>query len=266
MASQFEYTMLSLEPGTKDCLYRIRRQKRVRYVTVTDPAVIPEDKRTTGVSVIAELSKLKEWGGGKWKTLLVWKDCDTVKCKTDVFPPHALSKKHVFVEYPVYNIFDLGFRNELNHRVWEVDCNGRACFLKIARFPHELPRVAREVEAYQRLRGSQLTPKFLGYAFEEEANPVVRFLVESIQGRAADIGDLEPCIEALHQLHRFLIHGDVCKYNILITPEGPKFIHFEQSIVQAKDWGSKMSAEKKLLAEKLDDQSKEGRPWTPQPK
>ncbi|PNY28223.1 Uncharacterized protein TCAP_01861 [Tolypocladium capitatum] len=61
-SSRTNDTLLSLDPGPSDILYRIQRvrgeQSRVLYVTVDNPAVIPEDKRTNGRSAIAELSKL----------------------------------------------------------------------------------------------------------------------------------------------------------------------------------------------------------------
>ena len=60
-------TILSLDLGPKDSLYRVSRvsetANRVVYVTLNDPAVIPDEdfKRTYGPSVIKELSKLPEW-------------------------------------------------------------------------------------------------------------------------------------------------------------------------------------------------------------
>ncbi len=263
MAKPYTDTLLSLDPSPEDCLYRIRRVSgdvnRVLYVTVTNPAFLPEEEQTYGPSVIAELGRLREWGGN-WTTLRVHSHGGVLSCEVDVFPPHALSRDHVFDGYPVCNIFDLQVRRSPKQRVSEVLWAVQACFLKIARFSFELRWVAREVDAYHRLAGSPLAPRFLAYVFEEVPDRIVGFLVESVSGRAAGIGDLEPCREALAKLHRHLIHGDLCRYNILITPEGPRFIDFEDAVLEADNWEALKQAEEQTLAEKLADESGAGRP------
>lgn len=271
-------TLLSLDPGRLDLLYRIRRvsstaaANRVVYVTVTNPDIIPEEKRTYGPSVVRELSsKLEREWNGDWTTLRVHMVDDgsgRIWCEPDVFQPHALPKKHLLDDYyPKYDIFDLGVRRRsVNHRVSEVVLHdGRACFVKVARFPHELPFLVREVEAYRILGASRLAPKFVGYVFEESPDRVVGFLAESVEGRAAGLADLEACSRALGELHRFLIHGDLCRYNIIITRDGPKFIDFEQSIpiaeLEAKELESLMDEESRGLAARLSDESGAGQPW-----
>ncbi|KND87660.1 hypothetical protein TOPH_07691 [Tolypocladium ophioglossoides CBS 100239] len=264
-SSRTNDTLLSLDPGPSDILYRIQRVRgehsRVLYVTVANPAVIPEDKRTHGRSAIAELSKLDKWSDD-WTTLIVHKDNDGIWCEVDKFRPHALPKD-VLDDYPAYDISHFETRHSFNHRVSEVVHGGRAYVLKIARFPHEVPALTRELKAYHRLAGSSLAPRLIGYAFEESPDRIVGFLVESIHGRVAGVSDFESCREALHQLHQHLIHGDLCRYNILITSEGPKFIDFENSILSStKDWSRRrMDAEMQGLAGKLADTSVDGRPW-----
>jgi hypothetical protein len=58
-------TLLSLDPGPDDILYRFRRVSgatdRVLYVTVTNLAVISEEDQTFGPAIIQEFSKLEEW-------------------------------------------------------------------------------------------------------------------------------------------------------------------------------------------------------------
>ncbi|AEO64115.1 8f74d80c-9d20-4583-b429-502a4e2bdbf8 [Thermothielavioides terrestris] len=259
-------TLLSLDLGFDDCLYRIRRVSgtvnRVLYVTVTNLAIIPEEKRTYGPSVIKELSKLKEWNGD-WKTLTVHMDGDRIWCETNAFLPHTVPKKHLLDIYPTYDLFSLELRRPVTHRVFEVSHEGRSCYLKIARFPHELRYLTRELDAYHALAlaDTGLAPKLLGYVFEETPDRVVGFLVESLEGRAAGVGDLESCREALHKLHRVLLHGDLCKYNIIITPDGPKFIDFEMSTPAADATGALLEEENEKLESQLADESGTGRPW-----
>ncbi|KAL1845141.1 hypothetical protein VTK73DRAFT_1054 [Phialemonium thermophilum] len=260
-------TMLNVESGPADILYRIQRgsgdNKRMVYVTVTNADLIPEDDRTYGPSAIAQLRKLKEWDDS-WTTLVVHKDHEKgIWCEMDVSPPHAVPRERLLDRYPVYDYFSLSPTREVKSRVSEVHLGGRLCFLKIARFPREMPWVIRELQAYHVLEGTSLAPKLVGYVSEGSPDRVVGFLVEGIDGRTAELEDLEPCRRALDQLHHHLVHGDICKYNILITAEGPKFIDFEDSILFGEErWSAKLrDDEKQILAVKLADTSGAGRPW-----
>lgn len=98
---------------------------------------------------------------------------------------------------------------------------------KIARFEWEIPRIARETRAYQLLEGSGLTPRFLGHIHEN--GRIIGFLLEKIEGRPASIQDLGVCEKALERLHELgLLHGDVNRYNFIITEEeGVKIVDFE---------------------------------------
>lgn len=186
-------TMLSLDPGSSDCLYRIHRAfgstNRVVYVTLTDTSIIPEDSSTFGPWAIAELRKLTERSDQSWSTLLVHKDkySGNIYFETDKFRPHSVSKEHLrFDKFPSYDLFSLTEKDSLNHRVSEVVLqDGRTCFLKIARFPHKVSFVKRELQAYHCLakRNAELAPKLIGYVFEESTDRVIGFLAEAIHGR-----------------------------------------------------------------------------------
>lgn len=259
--------MLNVESGQADIFYRIQRvsgdNKRIVYVTVTDPDAIPEDDRTYGPSAIAQLRKLKEWNAS-WKTLLVHKDTEKgIWCEMDVSLPHAVPQQHLLDGYPSHDISSLSVTREVKSRVSEVSHGGRVSFVKIARFPRELPWVIQEIQAYHALAGSPLAPKLIGYVSESTPDRVVGFLVEGVDGRTAELDDLEPCRRALDQLHCHLIHGDLCKYNVFITATGPKFIDFEDSVlVGTERWSVKArDKEKQILAVRLADTSGLGCPW-----
>lgn len=96
--------------------------------------------------------------------------------------------------------------------------------LKIARYSFELPLLIREVEAYHRLAESDVMPKLIGYVFEDSPNRVIRFLVELVEGRVTNVADLEECSKALEKPHNHVVHGDLCRYNIIFTTNGPKWI------------------------------------------
>ncbi|KAB5535257.1 hypothetical protein GE09DRAFT_1227246 [Coniochaeta sp. 2T2.1] len=249
-------TMLNVDSGTDDIFYRIQRvsgaSKRVVYVKVTNADAIPEDDRTYGPDAMAQLSKLKEWSDHAWTTLLVHKDDEKgVWCEADVFLPPSVPRDDLLCDkYPTYDLFTLSLTRELG------------------RFPREAEWVARELRGYHALAGSPLAPKLLGYVSEQPASPdmddrVVGFLIEKVDGRHAEPEDLEPCRRDLDQLHRHLIHGDLAKYNILITTDGPKFIDFEVSIpVGTKWWSVRLrDEERETLAVKPADTTGACRPW-----
>lgn len=49
-------------------------------------------------------------------------------------------------------------------------------------------------------------------------------------GRHADVGDLESCRKVVQQMHGLgVIHGDLNKYNFIVTENGTKLLDFEAS-------------------------------------
>lgn len=263
-------TLLSLDLGLRDCLYRIRRDnktnRRVVYVTVKDLDIIPEESRTYGPDVIRELSKLREWYD-TWETLTVYKDESGIRSERDLFRPHALQKKYIFGDYELVNIFDLQILQSLKTRVFRVQRGERRCFLKIARFGFELCWLAQEIKIYHKLtqRDSALAPRILGYVFEETPHRVIGFIFEEVHGYRPNTLDFEICEIALQQLHNFdILHGDINRDNIFITDKGAKFIDFEESSIGSaennEDWAKKKNDEMESLMEKLSDDSGMGRP------
>lgn len=258
--------MLNVESGPDNILYRIQRvsgnTKRIVYVRVNNADIIPEDDRTYGPAAIAHLCKLKEWSDS-WMTLDVNGDQGETWCEADTSPPPAVPKKYLLDQYPVCDISSLSVIREAKSRVSEVSRNGQAFFLKIARFPREISWVIQEIQAYHALAGSSLVPRMISYVSEPTPDRIIGFLVEKLDGRTAELDDLEPCARALDQLHEYVIHGDLCKYNIFITPQGPKFIDLEHAILAGTDrWSVVLrDEEKQVLAAKLADTSGAGRPW-----
>ncbi|KAK4140943.1 alpha-galactosidase a, partial [Dichotomopilus funicola] len=97
---------------------------------------------------------------------------------------------------------------------------------KIVRFEWELPRIEQETRAYQMLEGTGLAPRFLGHIHEN--GRIMGFLLEKAEGRPASFPDLSACETALGKLHELgLVHGDMNRYNFLVTDAGAKLIDFE---------------------------------------
>lgn len=126
---------------------------------------------------------------------------------------------------------------------------------KIARFEWEVPRIEQETRAYQLLEGSGLAPRFLGHVHED--GRVMGFLLEKLEGRPASLQDLSVCEAALGKLHGLgLLHGDVNRYNFLVTEDGVKLIDFER--VQENASPESMSKELGSLHAELVDESGRG--------
>lgn len=69
--------------------------------------------------------------------------------------------------------------------------------------------------------------------------------IEKIEGRPASFHDLSICETALEKLHELgLVHGDVNRYNVLITEEGVKVLDFERLLENASPDSMRKELEK----------------------
>lgn len=252
--------VLSLDLEENDFLYRIRKRSRIVYVSVLHEDIIPKDCRTDSSRVLSKLRKVPKWDE-HWTTLTVRKSSEGVVESTadENFEPHSLDTQSLGVQGATYfNILDLKPVDRISDRVFRVKLGDKISVLKIARFKHEVPSVQQEVSIYAELMsgGFPFAPKFFGYAYEEEQDRTIGFLMENLSGRTPDIEDLEACQTALRCLHQAgIIHGDTSKYNFLVTNNGVKIFDFGGSTIQQNV--DSMEAEKELrgLIEKLQDNS-----------
>ncbi|ESZ89743.1 alpha-galactosidase A precursor [Sclerotinia borealis F-4128] len=97
---------------------------------------------------------------------------------------------------------------------------------KFARFEWEIGYYIAETQVYSWINGCGIGPEFLGYLTEE--GRVIGFLIENVEGRHATISDLPACKAAVERLHDLgIIHGDLNKYNFLISEGRAVLIDFE---------------------------------------
>ena len=100
-----------------------------------------------------------------------------------------------------------------------------------------------------------LAPTVVGFVYEEVEDRIIGFLLEDIQGRYPDINDLDLCQAIVQQLHEIVIvHGDLNKYNFLITGKTARVIDFGVSTCISDD-GQVADNEMQQLATKLLDDS-----------
>ncbi|KAH0844297.1 Protein kinase-like domain protein [Fonsecaea pedrosoi] len=263
-------TLLDLDLGPEDCFYRLRREShdetRVVYVHVTDISILPEDAVTSNDELIRALSKLSGWYD-KWTTFTVSRLGGEVHCRQDHFRAHAIPREKVLIGYPHFDIVKLRALSYPKSRVTYVDIGSQKCYMKIARFEFEIPWILQELAAYHLLAKSNSTlgAELLGYVFEG-SHRVIGFLMTALPGRPASPADVGACQNAVRQLHSLgVLHGDLVRYNILITGDGPKFIDFENSSVRSDHendrWDDMTAQELDSLESTLLDPTDKGRPW-----
>lgn len=233
------------------------------YVLLKSSSLIPKESRSHGPSIIQHLSKLNKWDG-RWKTLTLSKE----GLQLDNFPPHSLSKELVPEGYRLYDLFSLQDMEQIKHRTWRFRKSETQCYLKLARFAFEIETLEQETRAYLFLESlrSILTPKLLGFAYEETKDRLIGIVIQSVEGRRPTPADLEICREAVEQLHQQgIIHGDINNHNIIICADGVKFIDLEDSYVRStehdKSWTRRRVQEMRTLELRLLSESDVGRPW-----
>lgn len=256
-------TVLDVYSSPFECLYRIQRARKVVYVLVNDPEFIPEDFRTFGPDIIRQLSKLKEWSDDDWDALTL----DRNQVSLNDFEPHGLPERLIQRGLRQVHILDLPTPRRVKFRTLYTNLDGMSCYVKFARFAFELQDIAQEIRTYQFLmdHGFTMVPKLLGYV-HEGPHRVIGFLLEEIPGRHATIKDLTICEEALRELHKFIVHGDLNQYNIIVTNNGLKFIDLEMSSPKPDhentEWEAEAAKEMQLLQTALSDDSGQGRPMS----
>ncbi|KAE8327672.1 hypothetical protein BDV39DRAFT_192615 [Aspergillus sergii] len=254
--------VLSLDLEENDFLYRIRRDSRIVYVSILDGDILPPDYRTDGFLVLAKLQNIPKWND-KWKTLTVRNTGQGIESSPDEFPPHRLDLEQFVHPSTIYvNILDLTTVSRISYRISRVRYGDKVCVLKIARFKHEIQSLQHEVSIYSKLMATEFLfcPKFIGFVYEDTKDRTIGFLMEDISGRTPSIQDLKDCTETVRLLHEYgIVHGDLNKYNLLVTEEGVKLFDFEVSAAKEDADPGSTEDELKGLTARLEDESGIGR-------
>jgi hypothetical protein len=274
-ASCSEDVVLDVEASDMDCLYRIARRSdsrtRVVYVTICDAEIIPETERTESSLILKNLRKFPGWFDQSWHTMKVFKTQDGTRTGLDHVLPHALPAEILLQHVPRYNFFDLELLSWSKHRTSRVRIGGDEAFVKTSPFSYQLGYLRQEVTMYHYLltENSPLVPKLLGYVYEETPDRIIGFLCQAIPGRHPRAADYDRCLDALKRIHaKGVIHGDINRYNILITPtDEVVFIDLENSRltmtngISDTEMVTKMEEENQELRISLSDRSNRGRPF-----
>lgn len=253
--------ILSLDLGDWNPLYRIRRGRRILYVDVRVPKIIPEDDRTDFERVIRHLRLLPDWFT-EWQTLTVAGSIESPVCRLDAFQPHSVPAGDLIPGTTKYDFTVFSKRDRISDRVFvsKIDDNTPAV-VKIAKFRHELYYLRPEMKTYAAFGAYGFTrmPKFYGYVYEQHPNRVVGFAMEYLKGPHAGPEDLEDCsavLKIVHQMGYLLV--DFNRYNWIRTDAGMKVFDFEAAVKQSES-ETDPSDELRALPAVLADESGVGR-------
>ncbi|KAI1128241.1 alpha-galactosidase A [Nemania abortiva] len=100
-----------------------------------------------------------------------------------------------------------------------------AVFAKICFFYEWLDVMEQETRAYELLKDTGVTPRFLGHIHQHGS--VIGFLLERVEGRPPSVQDQDACEAALQKVHELgVAHGYIKLSDFLVTGEGVKIIEF----------------------------------------
>ena len=109
--------------------------------------------------------------------------------------------------------------------------------------------------------GFPLALEFIGFVYEETKTRMIGFLMEEIVGNHPNIQNLEDCTRTARLLHKFgFIHGDLNRYNFIMTEHGAKLLDFEGAAPVGELKPEAAEEELKELASNLEDESVLGKP------
>ena len=258
--------------GIKDCIYRLRRDysqySTVVYVHLQDLCIISEDRRTFGPSLIEELRAMVDIWDQSWITLDIYISDGKVHYRSNAWEPSSLHISDTD-DTPRVNVLDLRILHQYRSRVFLSQLESTRCILKIYPFKHQMPYLTRELRAYHRLsqKGYTLSPRLLCYVFEREKSQIIGFICEELDGEFPRLVHLEACERALRRLHAYgIVHRDLNRYNIIVTLDGPKFIDFEEAVLDTNDKNQgnflfEQQKEYKDLHRVLGNTERNGEPW-----
>ncbi|KAF3070624.1 alpha-galactosidase A [Daldinia childiae] len=239
--------------------YRLRIGNQVKYLVVS-PGTFDRDTLSLPLQSLPRLPYDEDWtvacisrdkATGDLKTSLSSRTLAGVKCQWHSIRVDCLELEKI--KQLTAMAFEAVPQPALSYSIFPT--TPTTMIAKIARFEWEVPRIEQETRAYQLLEDSELAPRFLAHVHEN--GRIMGFLLEKIEGRPASIQDLSVCETALKKFHELgFIHGDVNRYNFLVTEKGAKLLDFERFQENASP--ELMSKELENLRAELVDESGRG--------
>ena len=262
-SSSLQLLQAEVDPtGEKDSYLRLLHDnKHIKYVAIA-PGLYSSHDMCFTPTITALLNPL--FPPGIWNYGYVNKDPETglphfAEVAQKEFSGVSNAWHSTKVDY-----LDLVLGGKLMSGVYDATCSQFATPLvaKFACWDWEIGYMEDECTAYQWIEGYNIGPKFLGHITED--GRVIGFLMERVTDETGDArhatpADLEVCQQALAKLHNLgILHGDLVKYNILITNKGATLIDFSEA--RESDDILASEEERKILETELRSDSDRGRP------
>lgn len=185
------------------------------------------------------LANLPELPLGDWTRAYVFREDGRLSFSLSYEP---LDEVHARWHPVSVEITSLPVLDKLNISVYSVRYGDAVVIAKFSAFEYTIPSYERETEVYRLIEGKGIGPAFLGHVTEN--GRVTGFILEKVEGRRAELGDHDRCREAVLRLHALgIVHGDLNRHNIIVSPSGVTLIDFGNSTIG----GSTTAMEEELL-------------------
>ncbi|PYH47042.1 alpha-galactosidase A precursor [Aspergillus saccharolyticus JOP 1030-1] len=225
MASRptFEVLDCSVDEEEESYFRLLVDSKQIKYLTIS-PGTFKNAEMCFDPTLKTVLPRLP---AGNWNDGTVTRDEDGRPTFTRInlteFDGVENTWHETFVEWG-----EMELEKNLHITTYEVKCP-RFEDIVVAKFESwhwYMYSMENETKVYQWLDGHGIGPRFLGHLTEH--GRVIGFLIERISNaRPAGTEDVEPCREALSQLHALgLLHGDINRHNFLIRDGKATLIDF----------------------------------------
>lgn len=264
MASPRIISMDFCTTGRFDCYFRILAGSSVKYITIQAGALDAEslmDMPLNFQNIIPLLPYVKD----DWNSAYISRDAASGKLQPMVSQA-TLPRVQTIWDSKMIGFLDLERTAQLSLLAqeckWKQAAVGdeavdqKTMVAKMARFPWEIQYIEAETRIYKLLQPLHITPTFLGHI--HEAGRVIGVLLEKVEGRPANIGDLKICRAALQRLHDLkILHGDCNRYNFIIGADDEvTLIDFDNTKVDAD--AKAMDKEMAGLEEQLREETVRG--------
>lgn len=225
--------------GRDDCYFRILSGTNVKYITIKAGALDADSLMDMPLN-FQNIIPSPPYDKDDWNSAYISRNTAELE---PVLSQTALPGVETIWHSKMINFLDIKRTKLLSmlagEYAWKQDKPGdetrdqQTMIAKMARFPWEIQYIETKTRIYQLLHPLRITPTFLGHI--HEAGRVIGVLLEKVEGRPANSGDLEICKAVLQCLHdRGILHGDCNRYNFIVgADEKVTLIDFDNTKVDA---------------------------------
>ncbi|KAF8908140.1 hypothetical protein CPB84DRAFT_1767402 [Gymnopilus junonius] len=228
--------------------YRILFGDQVKYIVV-NAGTYDMDTLTFPPALLERLPKLPKDG---WTTARIFNSSESLS-----FEVSYKGLAEVLNVWHPNKVDVLSFTPEerFTERVLGVTYCSKPGIIKFARFEDEIPRMERETTVYEAIDGQGIGPTFLGHLTENDR--VIGLLVQRVEGRRANIDDLEACQAIVKRLHSLgVVHGDLNRHNFIVSANSVTLIDFENATINGST--REMEEEYELITRQLVEETGRG--------